>query len=192
MTITDPTITDPTEWLLGLDRKVAVTDLTDDLVAAATEYLAAYTGTFEFLTHLKAKVGGRNGKPLTPEQAKGVLNCWRAAALRAAEPKGTTPVPTGTATIVGVIFGIKIFYGTYGDQWKMRVLDDRGFIVWGTLPRAIDHARLGDRVTFTATITASDTDPTFGFFKRPRNAILPDRPRTPDGDPSGDDDEVWI
>ena len=32
MTITDPTTADPTEWLLGLDRKVAVTDLTDDLV----------------------------------------------------------------------------------------------------------------------------------------------------------------
>ena len=45
---------------------------------------------------------------------------------------------------------------------KCTVKDDRGFVVWGG-----DVGDKGDRVTFMATVTVSDNDPKFGFFKRP-------------------------
>jgi hypothetical protein len=185
MTITDPPLTDPTAWLLSLGRKVAVTDLTDDLVAAAVDYLANYTGSFDYLVRLKTATFRRNGTPPTRDQIKGILNCWRAAAVREAAPTPHARVVVGTVNIVGTILAVIVRNGMYGLEVKMRVMDDRGFVVWGTLPRAIDGAREGERVAFTATVTASDTDPTFGFFKRPRNAVLPDRP--PVTDDGGDD-----
>lgn len=45
---------------------------------------------------------------------------------------------------------------------KCTVKDDRGFVVWGG-----DVGEKGDKVTFMATVTVSDNDPKFGFFKRP-------------------------
>lgn len=84
---------------------------------------------------------------------------------------------------------------------KCLVKDDRGFKVWGTMPSSIaddlynrwyeaikaDGAYPGDfgrdywlkdvkgqRVTFTATVTASDDDDRFGFFKRPTKAAIAD------------------
>lgn len=62
-------------WLKLLGRKVEPDDVTDELVSAATEWAKAWTGTFEFMVdmHNRAVRG-----PLSPGQAKGVLNCWRA------------------------------------------------------------------------------------------------------------------
>lgn len=74
------TTTDTPTWLASLGRKVDDGDLTPALVAEAEEYLAAYTGTFEFLTDLQ-----RRGRALSPGQARGVLNCWRAQVVRAAQ-----------------------------------------------------------------------------------------------------------
>lgn len=84
------TTTTITDWLATLDRKVEVSDITDDLVDAAEEYLAAYTGDFGFLTDLR-----RRGRPLSDGQAKGVLNCWRAEVRRAARQATapTEPLP---------------------------------------------------------------------------------------------------
>ena len=71
----------------------------------------------------------------------------------------------------------------------MVVKDDRGFKVYGTVPQAIideavprphslgaqvwDYEVLkGQRITFSATVQASDDDDKFGFFKRPTKAAL--------------------
>jgi DNA-binding transcriptional MocR family regulator len=79
----------------------------------------------------------------------------------------------------------------------MLVDDDRGFHVWGTVPRNIEqalipvlfahrgkYANLSEliragidggptaRVRFTATVERSDRDESFGLYKRPRNAAL--------------------
>lgn len=65
----------------------------------------------------------------------------------------------------------------YGQRiLKMVVKDDRGFKVWGTVPRSIieanDDALKGQRVTFSATVQASKDDDKFGFFKRPTKAAI--------------------
>ena len=52
--------------------------------------------------------------------------------------------------------------GMQTSSQKCTVKDDRGFVVWGG-----DVGEKGDRITFMATVTVSDKDPKFGFFKRP-------------------------
>jgi len=55
-----------------------------------------------------------------------------------------------------------------GSVLKIVVRDNRGFKVWGTCPSAIaSDVEKGTKVTFTATVTKSDKDEDFGFFKRP-------------------------
>lgn len=86
-----------------------------------------------------------------------------------------TPCPTGTETIVGEVVSAKIVYNDYGSTLKMLVLDDRGFKVWGTVPRSLSEMDLrGVRVRFVAAVEASYDDPLFGFFKRPRKAEVLD------------------
>ena len=80
-----------------------------------------------------------------------------------------TPVVTGRITITGVVAKRYSRDTDWGTQFKMIVLDDRGFKVCGTEPSAL-YVEEGDRVTFTATVEASPTDNTFGFFKRPTKA----------------------
>lgn len=82
-----------------------------------------------------------------------------------------TPVITGAEVeISGVIVKTDLHTNDYGVRSVMTVKDDRGFLVWGTVPAKIDGVRKGDRVTFTASVEASNTDECFGFFKRPKKA----------------------
>ena len=79
------------------------------------------------------------------------------------------PVPEGRVTVTGEVVGLAVRESAYGVTLKMTVRDDRGFKVWVTVPSAIDPER-GDRVSFVATLTASDDDKFFGFGKRPAKA----------------------
>lgn len=80
--------------------------------------------------------------------------------------------PEGEQEIAGTVLSVKIHSNAYGDRLVMTVKDTREFRVWGTVPRALSDVQPGDTVTFTADITQSDTDPLFGFFKRPRRAAI--------------------
>lgn len=80
--------------------------------------------------------------------------------------------PEGRITITGIILAFKWQYSQYGDTLKMLVQDDRGFRVWGSVPASLDDAERESRVTFTATVQASDRDTKFGFFKRPAKAEI--------------------
>jgi hypothetical protein len=53
----------------------------------------------------------------------------------------------------------------------MLVQHDSGFKVWGTRPGGSGFNK-GDRVRFSATVEAAPGDPKFGFFSRPKNAVL--------------------
>jgi len=75
--------------------------------------------------------------------------------------------PTGRVVITGQCLHFKMQESMYGNVEKMLVQDDRGFRVWGTVPRSLDDAERGSRVRFIAQITVSDDNPKFGFFKRP-------------------------
>jgi len=82
--------------------------------------------------------------------------------------------PNGTrATIEGTIVNVNTKENDFGVRYVMTVKDDRGFNVWGTIPRSLDGSldeMKGKRVKFDAALTRSDTDDYFGFFKRPTKA----------------------
>ncbi len=82
--------------------------------------------------------------------------------------------PEGRVVITGTVLAFKVQESMYGDVLKMLVQDDRGFRVWGSVPSSLDDAERESRITFTATVTASDKDAKFGFFKRPAKAAVID------------------
>lgn len=87
-----------------------------------------------------------------------------------------TPVVQGRIVIEGEVLSAKVQDSDYGSQYKWLVIDDRGFKVWGTIPMSIMDSNVtlkglrGRRVSFTATVTKSDRDESFGFYKRPAKA----------------------
>lgn len=81
------------------------------------------------------------------------------------------PVVEGKVTIVGEVVSERYQDSDYGPTHKMLVKDDRGFRVWGTVPANLStYIQAGDRVAFSATVTAKDGEIDFGFFKRPTKA----------------------
>lgn len=91
------------------------------------------------------------------------------AADRAAEE--LSPVIEGKQQVSGEVLSTRWQDSDFGSVKKMLVKDDRGFKVWGTVPSNILDTEKGDRVVFSATITKSDDDESFGFYKRPTKAI---------------------
>jgi len=90
---------------------------------------------------------------------------------REAEKAELKPVIEGQGIIIeGEVLSVKWQENDFGGRFVTTVKDDRGFMVWGTRPSKI-HWDKGDRVRFKAgTVTKSDRDETFGFFKRPTSA----------------------
>jgi len=82
-----------------------------------------------------------------------------------------TDVIEGRGEVTGEVLTLKWQDNAYGGALKMLVKDDRGFKLWGTVPRAIDqHAERGSRVKFVATVEAKPGEKGFGFFSRPTKA----------------------
>lgn len=98
----------------------------------------------------------------------------RFAAERAIQEASNRPVVVGNGqTVTGEVVSIKFKDDGYGGlRHVMTVRDDRGFALWGSVPRAIDNVEKGERVTFIANVTKSDNDDCFGFFGRPRKAEI--------------------
>ena len=113
----------------------------------------------------------------------------RAEAARLA---AMAPLEAGRREIAGTVRAIKGEDSAYGygnrTDWKMLLELEDGHRVWGTVPSALfdalnagredgdpwipyDDLR-GRRVTLTATVKASDRDPSFGFYSRPTKPIL--------------------
>ena len=105
--------------------------------------------------------------------------------------KDTPPLPEGKLAIEGEIVSHKFQDSAYGTTLKMLVKLDNGNKVWGTMPESIRELQRGDydgegnwieprfpnldalkgqRIRFNATVTRSDNDEHFGFFKRPTQA----------------------
>lgn len=145
--------------------------------------LAAYKGRNGFVVDVAAKAA-TNG--LTDKQTEAAA---AALAKEAEEAAAKTPVIEGRHEVVGRIVKIDWKDTGFGTRCVATVKDDRGFLVWGTLPAAIDDRMLElvdekgceegypelikdheVRVRFTATVERSDRDEAFGFFKRPTKA----------------------
>ena len=98
------------------------------------------------------------------------------------ERQAAEDIVLGKQVITGEVISAKWKSSQYGDSFKMLVKDERGFKVWGTVPTKIMDSVVGDgnpitgddmkgvKVTFTATVTASDDDAQFGFYSRPTQA----------------------
>lgn len=114
-----------------------------------------------------------------------------------AEEKATVmDVEEGTYEFSGTVVAIKLHESDFGTSFKMTVKADDGRVYWGTVPRSLEdwweantdpdegyftgipgsddkkgsgeRNGIGVKVTIKATVTKSDKDRTFGFFKRPR------------------------
>lgn len=123
-------------------------------------------------------------------------------AERAAEKAVVADVEEGTYEFSGTVVAIKLHESDFGSSFKMTVKADDGRVYWGTVPRSLedwwdantdsdegyftgiagsDNPRgsgerngIGVKVTIKATVTKSDKDRTFGFFKRPRLVSVTD------------------
>lgn len=108
---------------------------------------------------------------------------------REAEKANAADCPEGRMVIEGEVVSVKWKDSDYGGSLKMTVKTDAGYLVWGSVPSALcsipttisegedswetyKDVERGDRVRFTGTVTPSDTDKKFGFFKRPSKAEL--------------------
>lgn len=88
-------------------------------------------------------------------------------------------VPEGRYEITGEILYTKWYESDYGPCLKCTIRDDRGFRVFGSVPTAIvDYTEsekidlIGQRIHLTGTVTQTEDDNKFGFFKRPAKAEL--------------------
>jgi hypothetical protein len=102
------------------------------------------------------------------------LDEWPARkAERAAERASAADCPTGRMVIEGTIVKTDTHDNGFCERVVMTVKSDDGWLVWGTIPSSISYDTVrGQRVRFTATITPSDNDEKFGFFKRPTKAEI--------------------
>lgn len=167
-----------------------------DLVEFVSNARAGEPGTF--MWDMKVRIFEEK-RILTENQTKAVRRTMEQAAKDA---ETASPVIEGRIAITGEIISIKNQENAYGMQTKILVRDERGFKVWGTLANALADALYdayhaaeqesrgdayrwaeygpsdwhqgakGRKVTFTAKVTASDDDETFGFYNRPTKASL--------------------
>lgn len=85
--------------------------------------------------------------------------------------KESGPTPEGRVEMSGKVVSIKTKETQWGSTEKMLVELENGSRVYGTVPTAICHIEKGAQISFRATVTQSKDDHTFGFFKRPSNAV---------------------
>lgn len=96
----------------------------------------------------------------------------------------SAPCPTGRTVVEGTVIKVTWQDNDFGGRLVWTVADDAGYLVWGSVPSALNvttatgdeapdgYHGVGARVRFTATLTRSDRDETFGFAKRPAKAEI--------------------
>lgn len=88
-------------------------------------------------------------------------------ARRLAEPVPSTPVAEGRYLIEGTVLKAETKFTNYGPREVMTVMTDTGHKLWGSVPASLTGVERNDKVSFEATVTKSDTDEYFGFYKKP-------------------------
>ena len=109
-------------------------------------------------------------RELSEKQCKALLVCGLRWLDSVKNPRKATPVVCGRGIVVsGSVLSCREQESQYGWSWKMLILDDRGFKVWGKVPGCVSvDGLIGSRILFTANLEQSSDDKSFGFFKRPR------------------------
>lgn len=136
--------------------------LITDIVAKLVRYGSISEKQEVFLHKLLVRIDGRSA-----------VDAARAAEHAAADdiPAALLAAPAGRVIVEGVVVSIKETDSRFGTQTKMVVKADDGWKVYGTKPAALD-AKVGDRVRFECGIASSHKDPKFGFFSRPKSAVV--------------------
>lgn len=133
----------------------------------------------EFISSMVTRV--RAGKQLSDKQVTAgaeALHHQLTRSQRQAEAeaaKAELPaLEEGRRVLTGAVASTKLHESQYGNSFKMVLQLDGGHRVWGTIPNSLMEEHrvppVGTRVQLTATVTRSDDDHTFGFFKRPAKA----------------------
>lgn len=174
-------------------RKAAQLDREKQRILTAwNEYRAEHTADWDglaastnlFIVDVLSK--GRKYGYLSDKQLAAIVKAYERD-NRPPEPeevKGT--IVEGRQVITGKVVAVKLHDSQFGETWKVTVKDDQNRCYWGTVPTEIwrgipynydeTHAgtllRLAPVITFTATVTVSDRDPSFGFYKRPAKASI--------------------
>lgn len=116
-------------------------------------------------------------------KARGALTAKQQREAEAARTGSLVePVEEGKRQIDGNV--VRVYWKDdeyYGGSFKMIVEEANGNRLWGTAPAklldtypGLESDCDGVRIQFTATVTRSDRDPHFGFFKRP-SKVVPSR-----------------
>lgn len=144
--------------------------------------LNRYEGDNDFIKDVAARLTRRG--TLTEKQANAVVAAHKRDQERRKQVAKAESVPEGRCVIEGVVvktdqkidrYRTRSSYYRTVYKFVMTVRDDRGFAVWGTIPKAIFdegyniETLRGMKVRFTADLQRSDKEG-FGFFKRPHNA----------------------
>ncbi len=84
------------------------------------------------------------------------------------EYKQIVPVTEDRIQFEGKIINTKFQENQFGGTLKMLFEDTRGFKLWGSVPsKLLDEELSNLNIKFLATVSVSDKDSSFGFFKRP-------------------------
>jgi len=89
------------------------------------------------------------------------------------EYKQIVPVTEDRIQFEGKIINTKFQENQFGGTLKMLFEDIRGFRLWGSVPsKLLDEELSNLDIKFLATVSVSDTDSSFGFFKRPTKVAV--------------------
>jgi hypothetical protein len=94
-------------------------------------------------------------------------------AAREQERAAAQPVREGRFTIAAEVVSVKLQENGFGTRRVMTIRTAEGWMAWGTAPADCER---GQMINITATFAVSDSDPKFGFFKRPIARITAEAP----------------
>lgn len=99
---------------------------------------------------------------------------WEAEKVAEKVERPSAPAPQGRVVVTGTVVMTKWYANDFGETLKMIVRDDTGFRVFVSVPGSLMGVGIDrdSRVSFTASLTQSEDDPTFAFGKRPTKASL--------------------
>jgi hypothetical protein len=148
----DPSLTTHPAW----DRLSWGVNILQDMAAKLVRYksLTPKQAAFAIKLHKESLQKMKWADERSEERAQRV-----AAGIRA---------PLGRTEVTGVILKQKFVATKFGDSIKCLIQLPDGAKVWGTKPAAASTEN-GKQVTFVATFTPSEDDPSFGFYSRPHD-----------------------
>lgn len=162
----------------SLDLKISETDPNDPRHIDLTNKMMDLVGSDKYrqiVLDMASQFQKRGN--LSPRQTSFLEKIKVSARDKAEERKrlpAPAPVPETDDWVLlrGEVLSIKWKENHFGGGWKMVLVDDSGFRVYGSVARGFlengePAISKGDVVGFKAKLSRSDDDPNFGFFKNP-------------------------